>query len=235
MTDTDTAPDTQRWVRRILIGLLALGAVLYSSWMLEWVLPTGLDPSRAYVSELAALDQPYGFLFRTGDLLTGIVLATAAGFGLALRPRRLLTTIGWVGLAVFAVSTFLDSRMPLACSAHGSSECASREEAGLLHAVRSLHAITSSAAATAAAVSVFAFILAAYRYGWPRPLRWYGLGVVGLYTVGTVWTLFAVDMDGRGDEVWLLGYAQRLQLIAVTGWIVFAALIAAQEGRRGST
>jgi hypothetical protein len=235
VTDTDTAPDTQKWIRRILIGLLVLGAVLYSSWMLEWVLPTGLDPSRAYVSELAALDQPYGFLFRTGDLLTGIVLATAAGFGLALRPRRLLTTIGWIGLAVFAVSTFLDSRMPLACSAHGSSECAGREEAGLLHAVRSLHAVTSSAAATAAAVSVFAFILAAYRYGWPRPLRWFGLGVVALYSVGTVWTLFAVDMDGRGDEVWLLGYAQRLQLISVTAWIVFAALLAAQEGRRGST
>jgi hypothetical protein len=235
VTDTDAASDTQRWIRRILIGLLVLGAVLYTSWMLEQVLPTGLDPSRAYVSELAALDQPYGFLFRTGDLITGIVLATAAGFGLALRPRLLLTTIGWIGLGVFAVSTFLDSRMPLACSAHASSECAGREEGGLLQAARSLHALTSSAAATAAAVSVFAFILAAYRYGLPRPLRWYGVGVVVLYLVGTVWTLFAVDMDGRGDEVWLLGYAQRLQLLATTGWIVFAALLTAQEGRRGST
>ncbi|MFF0817688.1 DUF998 domain-containing protein [Rhodococcus sp. NPDC003318] len=221
----------------VVIVSVLLGAILYSSWLLELVLPTGLDPSRAYVSELAALDQPYGLIFRTGDLVTGILLTIAAVAALTLRPRRLLTTIGWVGLAVFAVSTALDSRMPLECSAHASAACAAREQAGLLDQARLAHALTSVGAATAAGVSVFAFIIAAYRYRWPHWLRWVGIAIVLTYVVGNVWTVFAIDMDGRGDEVWLLGYAQRLQLVAVTGWIVYLALVAAWQRRtaRGST
>ncbi|MGW5074342.1 DUF998 domain-containing protein [Rhodococcus sp. NPDC004095] len=219
--------DRQHRTRIVVIVEILLGAVLYSSWLLELVLPTGLDPSRAYVSELAALDQPYGLIFRTGDLLTGVLLTVTAAVALTLRPRRILTTIGWVGLAVFAISTALDSRMPLECSAHASAACAAREQAGLLDEARLAHALTSVGAATAAGVSVFAFIIAAYRYGWPHWLRWVGIAIVITYVVGNVWTVFAIDMDGRGDEVWLLGYAQRLQLVAVTSWIVYLALCTA--------
>ncbi|MGW4479814.1 DUF998 domain-containing protein [Rhodococcus triatomae] len=224
-----TDRDPQRRTRTIVVASILLGAVLYSSWLLELVLPTGLDSSRAYVSELAALDQPYGLIFRTGDLLTGILLTVAAVLALTLQPRRILTTIGWLGLAVFAISTALDSRMPLECSAHASPACAAREQAGLLDQARLAHALTSVGAATAAAVSVFAFILAAYRYRWPRWLLWVGVGVVVTYMIGNVWTVFAIDMDGRGDEVWLLGYAQRLQLVAMTGWIVYLALVAIRQ------
>lgn len=229
-----TGRDRQARTRTAVIGAIALGAVLYSSWLLEWVLPTGLDPSRAYVSELAALDQPYGLIFRTGDLLTGIVLTVAAGLALTLHPRRVLTSIGWMSLAVFAISTALDSRMPLVCSAHASAACAAREQAGLLNDARLEHALTSVGAATAAGVSVFAFIVAAYRYRWPHWLRWVGIAIVVTYLIGNAWTLFAIDMDGRGDEVWLLGYAQRLQLVAVTGWIVYLGLCAAY-GRSAAT
>ncbi len=226
--------DPQHRVRTAVVVALVVGAVTYSSWLLEWVLPTGLDPSRAYTSELAALDQPYGLLFRTADLLTGILLTVTAGVALTLRPRRPLTTVGWVALAVFAIATVLDSRMPLECSAHGSAACAAREQAGLLDEARLAHALTSVSAATAAGVSVFAFILAAYRYGWPHRLRWTGIGIVVVYLIGNAWTLFAIDMDGRGDEVWLLGYAQRLQLVAVTGWIVYLALCTVY-GRRAAS
>ncbi|MFC4606189.1 DUF998 domain-containing protein [Rhodococcus kronopolitis] len=225
----------RRRVRTVLVALLVLGPILYSTWLLGWVLSSHLDQSRAYASELAALDQPWGLFYRTGDLLTGIVLTAAAVLALWLRPRRLLTTVGWLGLGVFAVATILDSRMPLDCAAHASAACAAREQAGLLDESRFLHASTSTIAATAAAVSVFAFIVAAFRYGWPNWTRWTGIAVVLTYVVGNAWTLFAIDMDGRGDEVWLLGYAQRLQLVAVTGWLGYLALIAAWERRRGST
>lgn len=228
-----TGAEPQRRERTALVVLLVLGPVLYSTWLLGWFLSSHLDQSRAYASELAALDQPWGLFYRTGDLLTGIVLTAAALLALWLRPRRLLTTVGWVGLGVFAVATILDSRMPLDCAAHASAACAAREQAGLLDESRFLHASTSTIAATAAAVSVFAFIIAAFRYDWPRWTRWGGLAVVVTYMVGNAWTLFAIDMDGRGDEVWLLGYAQRLQLVAVTGWLVYLALIAASERRRG--
>lgn len=223
--------DPRRRTRTVLVVLLAVGAVTYTSWLLELVLPTGLDPSRAYISELAALDQPYGFLFRTADLVTAGLLLAAAALALTLRPRRALTTVGWAALGVFAVATAADSRMPLQCSAHASARCAALENAGAFDDARLLHATTSTAASTAAAVSVFAFIVAAYRYGWPRWLRWTGIAIVVVYVVGTVWTLYAIHADGRGDEFWLLGYAQRLQLLAVSGWIAYAALIANRQRR----
>ncbi|MFD4295383.1 DUF998 domain-containing protein [Rhodococcus sp. NPDC058505] len=213
-------------VRVVVVVLLAVGAVSYTSWLLELVLPTGLDPARAYTSELAALDQPYGFWFRTADLVTGAILLTAALLAAALLPRRPLTTTGWVALGVFGIATAADSRMPLHCSAHASARCAALEAAGVYDQARLLHASTSTVAATSAAVSVFAFILAAYRYGWPGWLRWTGIAIVVGYVAGLAWTLWAVRADGHGDEVWLLGYAQRLQLLAVSGWIAYAAAVA---------
>lgn len=228
---TDAAP-TPSSPRRagVLVALLAIGAVTYTSWLLELVLPTGLDPARAYTSELAALDQPYGFLFRTADLVTGVILLVAAILAVTLRSR-LLTTIGWAALGVFAVATIADSRMPLHCAAHAGAQCAALEDAGIYDDARLLHGTTSASAATAAAVSVLAFLVAAYRYGWPRWLRWSVVGIVATYVVGTVWTLWAVDADGRGDDFWLLGYAQRLQLLAVSGWIAYLALVAAWQRR----
>lgn len=230
--------DSRRRTRTVLVVLLAVGAVTYTSWLLELVLPTGLDPSRAYTSELAALDQPYGFLFRTADLVTAGILLVAAILAVWLRPRQVLTSVSWVALGLFAVATAADSRMPLHCSAHASARCAALEDAGVYDDARLLHETTSTTAATTSAVSVIAFIIAAYRYGWPRWLRATGIAIVVTYVVGTAWTLWAVNADGRGDEFWLLGYAQRLQLLAVSGWIGYAALIANWQRRtaiRGST
>ncbi|MFD1812281.1 DUF998 domain-containing protein [Rhodococcus gannanensis] len=226
-----TGPDGDGRRRLALVVLLAVGAVTYTSWLLELVLPTGLDPARAYTSELAALDQPYGFLFRTADLVTAAILLVAAVLALSLWPRRMLTTIGWAALGVFAVATGADSRMPLHCSAHASAQCAALEDSGVYDDSRLLHELTSTTAATAAAVSVFAFLIAAYRYRWPRWLLWSVIGIVAAYVVGTAWTLWAVQADGRGDEYWLLGYAQRLQLLAVSGWIAYLALVAAWQRR----
>ncbi|WP_369211997.1 DUF998 domain-containing protein, partial [Streptomyces flavofungini] len=90
MTTTDAPAQELRAGRpatpRAVPALLLLGALLYSTWTVEAVLPTGLPPLRSYVSELAAEGEPYGAFFRTTDLLAGLlVLAGAVG---ALLPRR---------------------------------------------------------------------------------------------------------------------------------------------------
>ncbi|MFC7448327.1 DUF998 domain-containing protein [Rhodococcus daqingensis] len=224
------APRAQRRTRIATLTLLVVGAVLYSSWLLELVLPTGLDPTEAFASELAALDQPYGFVFRTGDLCTGIILTVAGVLGLTLRPRRALTTVGWAALVVFAISTAADSRMPLSCAAHASAQCAALEAAGLSESAR-LHAVTSWFAAVSAAVSGLAFIAAAFRYRWPRGQRVFGVVLLCAYLAGTVWLYFATG----GGDVWGLGVAQRLQLAATTGWLIFVALHTSRGLREGST
>ncbi|MEV6972356.1 DUF998 domain-containing protein [Kitasatospora sp. NPDC093806] len=70
--------------------MLLLSAVAYTAWVLEVVLSTGLDPVQAYLSELAAEDQPLGGLFRATDLVAG--LAVLAGATLA--PLAFHTSAG---------------------------------------------------------------------------------------------------------------------------------------------
>lgn len=57
---------------------LVAAAVLYSGWLLELVLPTGLSIVDSYVSELLADDQPYRWLFRLTDALAACCLLVAA-------------------------------------------------------------------------------------------------------------------------------------------------------------
>ncbi|MFF1902474.1 DUF998 domain-containing protein [Kitasatospora sp. NPDC058218] len=72
----------RRTARLAVAALLLLSAVAYTAWVLEVVLSTGLDPVQAYISELAAEDQPLGGLFRATDLIAGLAVLAAAGTAL---------------------------------------------------------------------------------------------------------------------------------------------------------
>ncbi|MGW7820133.1 hypothetical protein ACWGLF_18845 [Streptomyces puniciscabiei] len=45
--------------RAVAAVLLAVAALAYNDWLLQFFLPTGLDQCDSYVSELFAADQPY--------------------------------------------------------------------------------------------------------------------------------------------------------------------------------
>ncbi|MFJ9429974.1 DUF998 domain-containing protein [Streptomyces sp. NPDC101490] len=75
-------------VTRAAAVLLALGALAYTTWVVEVVVQTGLDPIRTYVSELAAQDQPLGGLFRATDLAAGALVLAGALAGLLTTTRR---------------------------------------------------------------------------------------------------------------------------------------------------
>lgn len=206
-------------LRRVLAALLVLGAVGYSSWLLELVLDTRVDPLRGYASELAATDQPYGFLFRTGDLLTGLVLTVAGGIGWWRLRRGWPTAAAWGGLLLFAVATMVDSRLALSCSTDADPGCAAREAAGLVPLTHELHPVSSATAIAGAVVSALAFAFASRRHEWPSWLRRAWECVVVVLVGATVWTLTAVEQPGA-----YLGLAQRTQLLAVGAWLVLAAL-----------
>ena len=57
-------------------ALLTLAGVLYAGVVLEAVVGWPLDPARSYLSELAALDQPTSGLFRSTDLVAGVLVVT---------------------------------------------------------------------------------------------------------------------------------------------------------------
>lgn len=206
--------ETQAVRRYAIAALLIAGAVLYSSWVLAFFLDSGEGVFEGFASQLAATDQRYGILYRSGDLLTGIVLVAAALLGLTITPRRFLTTVGWSALGVFALGTIADSRLPLRCS---RPEC----EATQVPLTHQWHALTSTVSVTAAVVSAVAFILAIFVYRAPRAMWWSGLAVVAAFLVGTLWMLVGVD-DPSGSHSWL-GFAQRVELLSMSGWMVLVA------------
>ncbi|WP_331445924.1 DUF998 domain-containing protein [Streptomyces xanthochromogenes] len=212
--------------------LLALGALAYTAWVLEVVLQTGLDPIQAYVSELAAADQPLGGLFRATDLTAGLLVLGAAICALVRCDRRRWSLAGWSGLALFGGATALDSRLPLSCAPTADPVCAARETAGLVPATHTAHAVSSGLAMTGALVGVVALTVAARRYGWwPLLGARVGPALLVLELAATVWTLASVAAFQAGRGTWALGAGQRLQVLLVAVWLGVLAWSVAREER----
>ncbi|MFF2851596.1 DUF998 domain-containing protein [Streptomyces sp. NPDC058001] len=231
----------------VLVLLLTLGALAYSAWTLEALLPTGLSPTRAYVSELAAANQPYGTFFRTMDLVAGLLVGAAGVGGLRRRPRlpwprARWGAAGWSGLALFGLATALDSRLPLSCAPTADAGCAERERAGLVPVTHSAHLVTSSTAMCGALVAVVALTVALRmnRAGVTRSsvtgsgvtgsgvtrsglLVHAGTALMAAELAATVWTLTAIAAFGAGHGSWGLGIAQRLQVAFLAVWLLVLA------------
>ncbi|MCX4685668.1 DUF998 domain-containing protein [Kitasatospora purpeofusca] len=221
--------------------MLLLSAVAYTAWVLEVVLSTGLDPVQAYISELAAEDQPLGGLFRATDLVAGLAVLAAALLALSAfhlrrpappaaggsRGRRPWAAGGWAALAVFGAATAADSRLPLSCAPTSDEMCAARETAGLVPATHTAHAVTSSLAMLGALGGLTALTVAARRYHrWP-PVARYGPWLLGAEVLATGWSLSAIAAFEAGHGTWALGAGQRLQVLLVALWL---ALLAAAVG-----
>ncbi|WP_433455199.1 hypothetical protein ACQPXS_44820 [Streptomyces sp. CA-142005] len=65
--------------RAVAAVLLAVAALAYNDWLLQFFLPTGLAQRDSYVSELFAADQPYRALFATIEAACGLLIAAAPG------------------------------------------------------------------------------------------------------------------------------------------------------------
>ncbi|MFG2328188.1 DUF998 domain-containing protein [Streptomyces sp. NPDC048604] len=207
----------------MIAALLLLGALAYSAWVPELAVRSGLDPVRSYVSELAAADQPYGAVFRTADLVSGLLLLAGACWGLLRSRGRPWSVTGWLGLALFGAATAADSRLPLSCPPTVDAACAAREAAGLVPFSHEAHAVSSALAMAGALVAMLALTVAARRYGDRPLLARTGPALVVLALLSTVWTLAAITAFDAGHGTWGLGAGQRLQLLAVAVWLAVLA------------
>ncbi|MGY2007206.1 DUF998 domain-containing protein [Nocardia gipuzkoensis] len=208
----------------LVAAALAIAGLCYSSWVLQFVLPIDLDPVDTFLSELDAQGKPYREVFATADLIVGVLLIPAAIAGLLVLPRRGATTIGWIALFCFGAATIADVLLPLRDCTPGESGCGGPRE--LFPQLHQPHALTSTLAVTSIAVAASAFSVAAFRYRRWRVLREFGLVVLVIGALATVWMLVADNLPGN----YALGIAQRIQVGAMSLWLIALAAAVVVEG-----
>ncbi|WP_089244372.1 DUF998 domain-containing protein [Rhodococcoides kyotonense] len=196
---------------------LVLAGVLYSAWVAEFFLDTGLDPTNSFLSELDASDQPYKTFFSTADLITGLLLIASSGMGLWFLVKRRLTTIGWIAIGIFGAATIADSQLPIECVAANDPSCPV-EPSGLFPQLHHIHALTSTIAVFAVFTAMIAFTVASFRYRTFPLVRTLGTVVVVITSLSTAWLLIADNLPGS----YSLGVAQRIQ---VTGMSLFLVVL----------
>ena len=205
----------KNWVRALLAVAIAVGGIVYSSWLLEFVLPTGLNPTNSFLSELDALGRPYRWVFSWADTTSGTLMVLSAITGLLVFPRRALTNIGWAAVGVFGAATIADSRFPITCIPTPMHPC-SGEPSGLFPQLHHIHALTSTIAVFAIFIAMIAFTWAAFRYRTMPLLRAIGLTLLVITAVTTAWMLIADNLPGD----YKLGTAQRVQVGGMSLWLV---------------
>ncbi len=228
---SDLVADTTRERRSLLPALrwvavagAVVGAVLYSNWLLEVVFTRMLPDPDLYISELAAADQPYGAWFRGCDLAAAVVLVVAAAAALVGVRGGRWSRGGWWALGVFAVATGLDSTVwTLVCAPSSDAACAAREASGAVPIGHQLHLLSSGIALAAAIVSLFAFVVADFRERAPAPVRRVGLFMLAALIGTAVLTGVAIVIDSA-DVAGVVGIAQRAELAAFAGWLIYVAL-----------
>ncbi|WP_424937047.1 MULTISPECIES: DUF998 domain-containing protein [Bacteria] len=221
--------------------LLVFAAVLYLGVPYEAVAGYPLDPSRSYLSELAAADQPLAPLFRFLDGSAGALVAIAATLLLFASPRWPLR-VPIVGLGVFGLGTLADVVFPMACASSLSAACARADAAGTLGIAHQVHTVTSVVALLGAVVAALSLVLLAQWTG-IRPVRARILATVGAtLLIGVTIAISVIALASTADGALPpgAGYVQRVQTVLLSVFLasfvplVRAVLKASDAPRRRS-
>jgi hypothetical protein len=210
--------------RRVAAAGAAIGAVLYSNWLLQIIFTRTLPNPDEFISELAAGGQPHAEWFRGGDRATAVVCLIAVVAALVRTGGSRWSRMGWWLVGVFAVSTALDSTVfNMTCAPSADAACASREAAGAAPIGDQLHLLSSAIAVIASILSLIFFVMADRVEPTPAPIRRVGRYMVGVVIGTQIWTgiAFAIDPHGEKGQI---GIAQQASLIAMAGWLIYVAL-----------
>ncbi|MEW9548828.1 alpha/beta fold hydrolase [Nonomuraea sp. NPDC050783] len=179
-----------------------MAAVLGSAWITGQFTTPAVDRANGYVSELAARDQPWAYLFRVSDALAGL----ACVLGVALTPRVAGEGPGWAALAAYGLLLAAGAAFPLDCAFLSDPVCGGRG----LTAGRLAH-LVAGALCTAAVLAAMALLAAR----WRSRAAWLLAGLAAAATA----LIGAALAAGRGA-----GLADRVQLTLVAVWLVYVAL-----------
>lgn len=203
-------------MRRTFAILLAAGVLIaYDSWVLLFLSPHP-QPLAGYLSELAAVDQPHSWVFRTGDVIAGTLMILIAVLGARGWERRFGRFSVWVSAAIglTGLATIADALAALPCTQTFDSACSAEYAANPLRPDFLLHTIASSIVALAALSSMVLALIALRRRG--RAGTPYGITVavaLGLLLAANLSSVI-IEAVWRSGQ----GYVQAIAVLIVGGW-----------------
>lgn len=204
--------------RALGVVLAVLVVLSYSTWTLAFLSPYD-HPLAGYASELAAADQPYGWLFQSGDVIAGSLMIIIAVIGRKGWVPRFGRKSRWMAaaLALAGIATILDVVFNLPCSPTFNPECAADYQANPMAPKYLLHSV-ASVLVTVGAVSAIAFAAFGLRSrGTVREFRAVlALAIVVLTTSLSAWIIEITRGSGHG-------YIQVVQIALLSLWLAFLA------------
>lgn len=190
----------------LLIGVVIV--VCYNSWLYAFVNPHPA-PLSGYLSELAAAGQPRNWLFRSGDIVAGVLFIAVAILGRRRWRKRYGRAAPWLALAVAAagLGTIADTIAHMPCAPTLDAGCRLLFPQAPSGPGFAGHTLTS----TAVSIGFLASFLAA-AWGSGRPRRHLLIG--GLFLSLSLGSWAVETTVGAGE-----GYVQAIQVLLGSLWV----------------
>ncbi len=205
--------------RTIFIILLGATAT-FNNWFLGILLNGPLFLKGGAVSEFSASGQPYALVFRSLDIMSGLLFIAAALLLLQYQiARQRLSHLVLIGLtAVFGAANMVDALIPLRCSVTRAMSCDTPVHLSLAHFTMPSHGYSSVVIALCYLVLPLAGYVLAHR-----------VHLIAFKTVSLALLMIAaVSLVAAGSEylfshtfserAW--GPSQELQMLAFSLWFI---------------
>ncbi|MCU1607382.1 MAG: hypothetical protein JWP46_3847 [Modestobacter sp.] len=220
-------PPRLRAHRSLQLAVLALGLLSAASncaFLVRAVSGSRLDPLNSFISELEVPGQPDSGFFRWASLVSALLAVVfAAGLLLGL-PWGRCGVAGCAALALFGVAGVIDAVIPMDCAPSASVMCMRAQEQGPTSWAYEAHTWFD----VLGTVALLASLWLLGRHLRPHP-GWRAVAVVG--STGFVW-LTAGSGVLTVMSLWYapgVGVAQRLQVLAISAWLVVLAIAQARR------
>lgn len=194
-----------------------LCALAFNNWILALFLNHQLLLANGSVSEFSAVDQPYSWVFRSLDILSGIsFLLLTLWWQLKTRGRDKPSLLLFIGGLILGVSNLADALAPLHCSETLSSVCSEPISLSLNHFLLPDHAYTS----IGVGIGYFLMPLGGWLYARHRRLNKLSIAsrLVLALTIALFLTLI-YEYATVGITVRASGITQEIQMLGVGAWL----------------
>jgi hypothetical protein len=207
--------------RRSLMLIGCVAAVLYSNFLLDWLL-RGFDGMGIVVSQLEAPGQPHATFLRVTDVLTGVLV-------LLLLPgvRRAMPAGGWRYLTIWATVVFAVGAIVAAVVA---LPCGPAQVCATLRLQTNIHDGSSVLSDTGLFIGSAAAWFATRRAG---PIWFQRAATIVFWFGGIAASAVFGYINLTQRPLWAVGTTQRIHILWISVWILCLAVYAAQRPGRG--